>query len=413
MSICPWSFVLSFLVLAGPRCLPAFGLLFQFRDVVLVEDGIKPFSLLLVIVFQEDKRLVAQWRDGRQVADGHQGHRDVGQAPGQVQAGQRSEQHHAAHQEAIGQHHGFALGDEADVCLAIIIIADDAAEREQQDRDGDENPAGATHLVRQGLLRQLDAVDRAVERHPTEQDDEGRAGTDDQRVRKDAERLDQPLLDGVRDVRRRRDVGRRAHAGLVAEQAALDALHDGRADAAARRRAPAEGALDNACEDLGQLLQVHRHDDQGQQDVAQRHDRDEPAADARDAVDAAKDDHQRQECEEEAHPCRVETEGRFPGGADRVALHRVEGEAKGDGDQDGEQDAHPTAPQALFHIIGRPADERLLAFLLIKLGQRRLDKRARRAQQGDQPHPEHGARPADGHGGRHARQVARADTARQ
>ena len=73
--------------------------------------------------------------------------------------------------------------------------------------------------------------------------------------------------------------------------------------------------------------------------------------------------------------------------------------------EDGEEGGKPGLLQALEDIVGRSADERMAVFLFEKLGQGRFHESRCRTQQGDDPHPEHGARTADGDGGRHARQV--------
>ena len=83
---------------------------------------------------------------------------------------------------------------------------------------------------------------------PREQDHHRGRGADQDRVDEHAERLHEALRGRVVRVGRgdRRDVGRRAHAGLVGEQAALDAVEHGRrqpAGEAGRRLAEPEGAL--------------------------------------------------------------------------------------------------------------------------------------------------------------------------
>ena len=75
---------------------------------------------------------------------------------------------------------------------------------------------------------------------------------------------------------------------------------------------------------------------------------------------------------------RIETERALHGGANRVALYRVERETEGDGDQDGEQYAHPVQSQSVSHIVGGPPDEGFFSFPFIKLCECRFDESAGR-----------------------------------
>lgn len=97
-----------------------------------------------------------------------------------------------------------------------------------------------------------------------EKDDEGRTGADHERIGKDPEGLDQPLLDRMRHMGRCGYVRRRAHACLVAEQAAPDALHERCAGTAAHRLLPTEGIGDDQLHDLGQPPEIEEHDAQRQ-----------------------------------------------------------------------------------------------------------------------------------------------------
>ena len=208
-------------------------------------------------------------------------------------------------------------------------------------------------------------------------------------------------------------VRRRAHACLVAEQAALDALHERCTGTAAHRLLPTEGIGDDQLHDLGQPPEIEEHDAQRKDDIPQCHDRDDHPAHPGDTVDASEDDQQREQRQAGADPMVGEAESTLPGRADRVALHRVEGETECHGDQHGEEDAHPAFAQSAFHVVGRAADIGVPPLAFVELSEGRFDEGTRRTQQGDDPHPEHGARPADGDRRGDARQVARADAAGQ
>ena len=208
-------------------------------------------------------------------------------------------------------------------------------------------------------------------------------------------------------------VRRRAHACLVAEQAAPDALHERCAGTAAHRLLPTEGIGDDQLHDLGQPPEIEEHDAQRKDDIPQCHDRDDHPAHTGDTVDASEDDQQREQRQAGADPMVVEAESPLPGRADRVALHRVEGETECHGDQHGEEDAHPAFAQSAFHVVGRAADIGVPPLAFVELGEGRFDEGTRRTQQGDDPHPEDGARPARDDGRGHTHDVAGANGARQ
>src|SRR5699024_8298869 len=123
---------------------------------------------------------------------------------------------------------------------------------------------------------------------------------DQQGVEVDAEGLHQALLDGVADRGGRRDVGDRAHARLVGEHAALDAVDDHGTQPAADHGLRVEGLDDDLPEHAGQLAEVHAHDDDADEQVERRHDRDHVLGDVRDAAHAAEDDPGGQQREQDA-----------------------------------------------------------------------------------------------------------------
>ena len=200
-----------------------------------------------------------------------------------------------------------------------ILASPYAAESEHQDSQGDEDLADWSYLCGQGGLGELDAVHRGVADSANE-DDEGGAGADDQGVGEDSEGLDEALLYGVGGIGCGRHVRSRAHTGLIAEHSALDALHDGGADASSGQFPPssavsvpeAECVRDDQAEYLGNFSYIHGYDDKRQGDVEEGHHGDEQAAHAGDAPDAAEDDHEGQDREDDTHPPGRYVERQFP-----------------------------------------------------------------------------------------------------
>ena len=72
-----------------------------------------------------------------------------------------------------------------DIAFAIVVVAQNGAEGEEEKRHSHENASSWAYLKAESLLRQLDAVERAVERCPATEDDESRARADKQCVGED------------------------------------------------------------------------------------------------------------------------------------------------------------------------------------------------------------------------------------
>lgn len=115
-----------------------------------------------------------------------------------------------------------ALEDELQAALGVIIVADERCERKQAHCHGNEYRAEIAKRKLHGLLNICSSgsvgnksLGVCAHAHHC-----GR-GTHEQRVDKNGQHLDKPLLYGVRYVRRRGGVGRRTHTGFVGVKAAL------------------------------------------------------------------------------------------------------------------------------------------------------------------------------------------------
>ena len=200
--------------------------------------------------------------------------------------------------------------------------------------------------------------------------------------------------------------GSRAFTGLVGEQSALDTRHHHGAKGTTGELPEAKSILNDKGEHTRHKLNVHGKDDQRQKNIEHGHHRHEDAADLGDAVDTTKNAGSREYDKDESHQPRLYAEGSLHGSADGVALYGDVSHAKGDGDQHGIETCHPTFVQAKHHIVGRAADIAPLSFALIELGQRRLHEGSSRTEQGDDPHPEDGTRPAYSNSCSHTGKVA-------
>ena len=213
-------------------------------------------------------------------------------------------------------------------------------------------------------------------------------------------------------------VRRRAHAGLIGVQAALDAPHDARTGEAAERRLEIERITEDIGDDAREDPDVHENDDERHEDIQHAHDRHEHARDIGQALAAAEHTHGEQHREDSADDVRRAALGVEAKAGESVlqvvgGKHVVAHDIRQD-EHDGENDAEPALVQCLLHVIRRAADAAALAVLfLIDLRERGLDKGARPAEQRHYPHPEHGAEAAEADGRGHADDVAGTDTGRR
>ena len=214
----------------------------------------------------------------------------------------------------------------------------------------------------------------------------------------------------MRDIGRCRGIWHGALAGLVGEQAALDARDDGRTEAAANGCLRREGIVEDQGEHGGDLIDVDHDDGEGRQEVDASHDGHEELGELRDARHAAKDDEGGQYAEEGSGVDRLDAEGRLSRKRNRVGLHGYVDEAKRHRDQEGEELGHTGLMQGVLDVVGRAAVELAVAARqLVDLGECALDEACRAAEEGDGPHPEDGAGAARDDGNRDARDVADAD----
>ena len=188
-----------------------------------------------------------------------------------------------------------------------------------------------------------------------------------------------------------------------------------------------EGAGDDGAQHRGHAPQIERHHAQRQHHIEQCHEGHQLFRHAPDALDAAQQ-HQRQN-QRDGHadqpPAQrdrvcgkqaVAAQSRIDGGGDGVDLGGVARAEHGKHAEDGIEHRQPIpAPvQAVLDVVHGAAHVVALRVALPEMHRERdLGKLGAHAQQSAHPHPEHRARPADGDGAGHARDVARAHRGRQ
>ena len=106
-----------------------------------MEDGFfYALALLLAVVVKQPKGIAAQQDNSHQVAGREESHEEIDDVPHQFETGQRSEyDHEACRADAINGHDGRVGGDEADVRLTVIVIADNAGKGEKENSNGYED----------------------------------------------------------------------------------------------------------------------------------------------------------------------------------------------------------------------------------------------------------------------------------
>ena len=127
-------------------------------------------------------------------------------------------------------------------------------------------------------------------------------------------------------------------------------------------------------------------------------------------LDTAKDNEQSHRGQSASHPYWRPTKSLLHSTTDRICLNGVVGESELERDKDSKQDRHPSSMQSTLDIIGRAANKRVFVFLLIQLRQRRLYESRGRANQCDNPHPEHRTWSTDSDGRGHPCKIARTHT---
>ena len=390
-------------------------------DVGGVELGVLALLALAHVVLEHGQTLVAEDEDDRDVDDDHRALEHVGRIPREAGADDGADEHERRRSQTEHRHARLARVAPKDIlqaALAVIVVADERREREQAHGHGDEDGAeaaerllhGRLHIGRAGrFLGRLNAGAQAHERR-------GRA--DEQRVDEHGQHLHEALLGRVRDVGRGGRVRRRAHAGLIGVQAALDAPHDARTSKAAERRLEIERIAEDVGDDAREDLDVHENDDERHEDVQHAHDRHEHARDIGQALAAAehaRGEQHRQDRADDVRRAALGVEAKASEGVLQiVGREHVVADHIGQDEHDGKNDAEPALVQRLLHVIRRAADAAALAVLfLIDLRKRGLDEGARPAEQRHDPHPEHGAEAAEADGRGHADDIAGADARRR
>ena len=356
----------------------------------------------------------AEEEEGEEVRDGHEGVHAVGEVPDD------GEVHDAADEEG-GDVKDAVDDDPATTAqvlhgpFAIVAPAEDGGEGEGEQAEGEQGRADDGYL-REGGLGERGAVvegDVGVGQDAADDDEPGE-GADDNGVPECAAAADQRLAHGVARLGGGSDNRCRAHARLIGEEAAGDAVAGGHHHRGAHETATGslrrEGRGDDELEGRPQEGGVGTEDIETAGDIEQGHERHEQAADAGDALDAAKDDGAGEQTDDGARQGRVYRVGLVGDGGYGVGLDGVADAEGGQSREDGEEDGRPAPAETALQGVHRSAEHTALRrFHTILDGQQTLGIFRRDAEDTRQPAPQYGTRTAEGDGRGHADDVARAD----
>ena len=249
------------------------------------------------------------------------------------------------------------------------------------------NVSGAYRDVgRQSAL----VTDRAIFRlivkdavHIGGDDDKGRRGAHEQGVNIDGKGLDKALLGRVGNLGGSGCLWSSALTGLIGVDAAANAPHNGHAEHAGKASLHIESGAEDEGEHLGDLVEVHNHDDDGQDNIDDRHNRNHQRSKVRNTLDAADNN----DCQNRAENHGGDGEVNIPGIVDRggntvgldtwqeVAGCQDHGNSKDDGVAKHER-RRGGVLIGLFDIVGRAAAvfTGVLVSFFVNLGQRTFDE---------------------------------------
>lgn len=211
----------------GTLSLPACQVVLYLRHLTAMEyRTFNSHALLLTVIVKQEESLFAEFYDGAEVTKGNTAHKQITQAPHQIERshGTKEHHHHAVH-DAKKKQPRFFIGKELYIHLAVRVVAYNAAERKHKDGYCHKHGTGGAYFVLQGGLRELYAIQTVIGEHAADDNHKCRAAAYQQRIGEHAERLHQTLFHRMGDIGRCRYIRSRTLACLVGKESALDAIH--------------------------------------------------------------------------------------------------------------------------------------------------------------------------------------------
>ena len=211
-----------------------------------------------------------------------------------------------------------------------------------------------------------------------------------------------------------RGIGRRTHTGFVGVQTALDALHHSAAGKATEDGLEVKGAGEDLAEHGGDQLDVDADHGDRHQNIDDTHHGNQNTGNVGQTLGTAQHTGGKQNgqnrTDDDGGAAAVEAEA-GEGGLQVVGGQHIVADGIGADQHNGKNHAQPTLLETAFDVVGGTAVAgAVLIALFVDLCQRGLNEGGSAAQNGGDPHPEHGAVAAHADSGGHAHDVAGADT---
>ena len=321
------------------------------------ERCLNAFLELTFIIFEARIGLREEKEDGSDVCQYHESHEEVGEIPDEREVSLRAPEDHDSDAETEKIERPFLFCQVADIDLPIVVVTDEGGEGEEEDQDGDGFRSHRAKVLGKIPLDELDAGETGRSIVACQEDDECGSRADEERIDIDTEGLDETLHSRVTGVCGGCRIRYRAFAGLVREEAALEACQDGSAHAAAKDCLEVKSIAENDAKDPGHFCDVEKHDAKRDQDVNAGHDRDHPFRDAGDTAHAAADDSHSENSDDTADEHAVKSQRGGKCECDGIRLDGVVDHAIGDRDQNGKNRCPQTMPETIFQVVSRAAAE--------------------------------------------------------
>ncbi len=386
-------------------------------DVPCVEFRFLALLALLLVMLQRAECVFAQEEDHRNVDERHAAHGDIGDVPEQIGTQTGTDEDHQRSDEPVDEHEGLARHMSQQVCKALVHveqIAQQCGKREQDHGNGDEDRTEITQHFAQCCLNVRRAGQLCGRLHAGAHAHECRRTAHNDRIKEYGQYLHEALLCRMADLCGGGGIRRGADAGLVAEQAALDAVHHAGTAETAEDRLEVKCLREDCCKHRRQGCDIQHDDDQGYQYIGSAHHRHQKACGLDDtgaaADQAVADDHCQQQADDPGTGgLIVETVAR-EGGLQVVRCQHIEADAVGQDQEHGEHHCQRTIAHCCLNIVSRTAVAALRSAFLIDLRKGTLHECGGTADDRDEPHPEHGAEAAQAQRRGHAHDIARSHT---
>ena len=289
--------------------------------------------------------------------------------------------------------------DKDQAVIHIEEVADQCGKGKKHHAHRDKNRAEASKSHRHGILHISRTGDFFCNRSTGSQTHHSGRRTDEERVDENGQHLYKSLLDRMTYISGSGGIRRGTYARFIGKESALYAEHETGSGNAAQNGPEIKSIGKNHAKHLRNKIYMHHNDNHSRRHIDEPHNRHENTGDTEDTSSAAHDavPYKRAEngtdnprCDSRIIPavCRKS-------GLQIIRGKHIEAAGIGDDEEESEKYAKGAVVHGGFDVISGPAVAVSLAVSsLIDLGKGTFNKRGRSADDGNNPHPENGTRPA-------------------